>query len=421
MVPDVPEDGKLANNIIYFARALRRAGIAVGPGQIVQAIRAVHAVGFADRADVYWTLRACFLTRGEQSAVFAQMFRLFWRDPRYLEHMMAMMMPAMRGVSEDSMAAPAARQAADALLDGPAASRIADNPATDNAAEVMIDASGTTSANATFHTMDFERMSADEVREARRVIARFELPAPPLISRRLQRADQGHRVDRARTLQSAARRAGHMSCIHRQVPRRRRPDLVALCDISGSMSAYSRTLLHFLHAIMHRANAGWSRVHAFTFGTTLTNITPMLAKREVDDALQAAGQSVEGWNGGTLIGACLREFNVRWSRRVLSRGALVLLISDGLESGDTEQLITESRRLQRTARRVIWLNPLLRWEGFAPNARGIRALLPHVDCFRSAHNLATLAALAEAVRQAEDRGDRDRLLAMMQQDSGVMQ
>jgi len=414
MALDIPEDGKLVNNIIYFARALRRAGLAIGPAQIVQAIKAVRHIGFASPEDLFWALHACFLTRGDQSAVFAQMFRLFWRDPRYLEHMMALMIPALRGAAEDHAAPAAARQAADALLDGPVAEPTTDTPATCGE-ELTIDASGSAAANATLRTMDFERMSADEVRRAREAVAQLTLPVPPLISRRLQRSDRGPRIDRARTLQQAVRLAGDIAAIHRQEQRRRPPDLVALCDISGSMSAYSRTVLHFLHAIMHRPHAGWHRVHVFTFGTTLANITPLLALREVDAALEAAGQSVEDWDGGTRIGDCLRDFNIAWSRRILSRGALVLLVSDGLESGDTEQLAREARRLQRTARRVIWLNPLLRWEGFAPSAGGIRALLPHVDCFRSAHNLATLAGLAATVAHADDRGERDRLLAMVRQ------
>ncbi len=414
MTTDIPEDGNLVNNIIYFARALRRAGLAIGPGQIVRAIKAVQQVGFASSGDLYWALRACFLTRGEQSVVYAQMFRLFWRDPRYLEHMMALLLPSMRGVAEEQTAQAAARQAAEALLDGRGAEPATDAPM-EGGETLTIDATGSTAATATFQTMDFERMSAEEVHRARQAVARLTLPIPPLISRRMQRSDHGSRIDRSRTLRQAARLAGQIATIHRQEQSRRPPDLVALCDISGSMSAYSRTILHFLHATMHRTRRGRGKVHVFTFGTCLANITPLLAVQEVDAALEAAGQSVKDWDGGTRIGDCLHDFNINWSRRVLSRGALVLLISDGLESGDPQQLAREAQRLQRAARRVIWLNPLLRWEGFMPSAGGIRALLPHVDCFRSAHNLATLGGLAATVARADDCGERDRLLAVLRQ------
>jgi hypothetical protein len=179
------------------------------------------------------------------------------------------------------------------------------------------------------------------------------------------------------------------------------------------MSAYSRMVLHFVHAVSNARGQGWARVHAFTFGTRLTNITRHLATRDVDQSLKAAGTEAQDWSGGTRIGACLHTFNRDWSRRVLGQGAVVLLITDGLDRDDGARLAREAERLHLSARRVIWINPLLRWDGFAPRAAGIRALLPHVDCFRSGHNIATLAGLAETVRSAGDRGEKDRLMRAM--------
>jgi uncharacterized protein with von Willebrand factor type A (vWA) domain len=195
-----------------------------------------------------------------------------------------------------------------------------------------------------------------------------------------------------------------------RAPRQRWPNLVVLCDISGSMSAYSRMVLHFVHTVAHARGQGWARVHAFTFGTRLTNVTRHLAARDVDAGLKAAGAQAQDWSGGTRIGACLHAFNRDWSRRVLGQGAVVLLISDGLDRDDAALLAREAERLQLSARRVIWINPLLRWDGFAPRAAGIRALLPRVDCFRAGHNIASLEGLAAAVRDSADRGERDRLL-----------
>lgn len=210
---------------------------------------------------------------------------------------------------------------------------------------------------------------------------------------------------------------GEIREIFRQDHRIRWPNLVALCDISGSMSAYSRTVLRFLHAVANREGDGWSRVHAFTFGTRLTNISRQLGNRDIDAALAAAGTESPDWDGGTRIGECLRSFNRDWSRRIMGQGAVTLLISDGLDSGDPAELDREMQRLQLSSRRLIWINPLLRWDGFLPKARGVRAMLPHVDCFRSAHNIVSLTELAEAVGSADDAGEKPRLIAALKEEA----
>jgi uncharacterized protein with von Willebrand factor type A (vWA) domain len=190
---------------------------------------------------------------------------------------------------------------------------------------------------------------------------------------------------------------------------------VALCDISGSMGTYSRMLLHFLHGATNAKGAGWSKVHSFTFGTRLTNITRHLQRRDVDEALMRAGAQAQDWEGGTRIGACLHAFNRDWSRRVMGQGAVVLLITDGLDRDDPDALAREAQRLQLSARKVIWLNPLLRWEGFSPKARGVRALLPHVDSFRAAHSIDSIAALATALTRPDDAGEKARLMALLRE------
>jgi uncharacterized protein with von Willebrand factor type A (vWA) domain len=186
---------------------------------------------------------------------------------------------------------------------------------------------------------------------------------------------------------------------------------VVICDISGSMSQYSRMVLHFVHAVANRQGQGWARVHAFTFGTRLTNITRHMAERDVDEALKAAGAEAQDWSGGTRIGACLHAFNRDWSRRVLGQGAVVLLITDGLDRDETGLLSREIERLHLSCRRLIWINPLLRWDGFAPRAGGVKAMLPHVDSFRAGHSIASLEGLAAALARGDDAGEKDRLLA----------
>ena len=409
---ELPEDPKLAGNITHFARALRRAGLPIGPGRVIDAIRAVEAAGFTERRDFYWTLHACFVNRPEHARVFAQLFRLYWRDPRYLEHMMAAMLPAIRGVQEDRTAQAAEKRAAEALLDGAEAPRPEEEQTPEEDALIEVDASLTASTSERLRSLDFEQMTIAEMAEARRMLSRLTLPIRPLPSRRSQIAPQG-RIDAARSLRAALKRGGEMQSLARKKPRERYPNLVVLCDISGSMSQYSRTVLHFLHAVANARGAGWAQVHAFTFGTRLTNITRHLATRDVDAALAAAGAQAQDWEGGTRIGASIEAFNRDWSRRVMGQGAVVLLITDGLDRDAPDDLARQMQRLQLTARRLIWINPLLRWDGFAPKAAGIRAMLPHVDSFRAGHSIASLEELAEAISRPDDRGEKDRLMAAL--------
>ncbi|MBV7410130.1 VWA domain-containing protein [Maritimibacter sp. DP1N21-5] len=409
---DLPENPRLVANLTYFARALRAAGLKVGPGKVIDATRAVAAAGFTSKTDFYWTLHAVFVSRPEERRVFHQVFRLYWRDPRYLEHMMAMMLPSVRGVQEDRAAKPAEKRAAEALLDG-IEPEMPEMEGQEEGTEVEIDASFTMSGEERLRTLDFEQMSNAEVAAAKRMLARLTLPVKPLQSRRTKATQHGALPDWRRTMRDAMRTGGEIREFATKDRRIRWPNLVVLCDISGSMSSYSRMVLHFLHSVANQKGAGWARVHGFTFGTRLTNITRHLATRDVDAALAAAGAEAQDWEGGTRIGACLHQFNRDWSRRVMGQGAVVLLITDGLDRDDPERLAREMERLHLSAKRVIWLNPLLRWEEFAPKARGIRAMLPHVDSFRAGHNIASLEALVTALSKPDDMGEKARLMAMM--------
>ncbi|QBF31406.1 VWA domain-containing protein [Thalassococcus sp. S3] len=408
---EIPEHPKLAQNITHFARALRKAGLPIGPGRVIDAVQAVAAAGFTEKRDFYWTLHACFVNRPEHRAVFAQVFRLYWRDPRYLEHMMSYMIPAVRGVQEERTAQSAEKRAAEALLDGVQRDLPEDDPqGSEEGTEIEVDASLTMSTEERLRSLDFEQMSTEEIAQAKRMLARLTLPVKPIASRRAQPSHLGRRIDRARTLRAAMRQGGELHKIARAAPRPRWPNLVVLCDISGSMSQYSRMVLHFLHALSNAKGQGWARVHAFTFGTRLTNITRHLRQRDVDAALAAAGSEAQDWEGGTRIGSCLHDFNRDWSRRVMGQGAVVLLITDGLDRDEPDALAHEMQRLHLSSRRLIWLNPLLRWEGFAPKARGIAAMLPHVDSFRAGHSVASLEELAAVISRPDDPGEKARLM-----------
>jgi uncharacterized protein with von Willebrand factor type A (vWA) domain len=407
---EIPEDGKLAHNIAHFARALRKAGLPVGPGRTLDAVKAVAAAGFDRREDFYFTLQAIFVSRPEERSTFAQVFRLFWRDPRYLDHMMSLMLPQVHGVQEDRIAQAAEKRAAEALLDGQLPPPPRD---TADGEQIEIDATATMSAEERLKTLDFEQMSTEEIAAAKRMLAKLSLPVKPLKTRRSAPSTLTARIDARRTLRNAMRTGGEIAALARKAPVTRWPNLVVLCDISGSMADYSRMVLHFVHAVANQKGQGWAKVHAFTFGTRLTNITRHLRARDVDAALKAAGSEAQDWSGGTRIGQSLHAFNRDWSRRVLGQGAVVLLITDGLDRDDAALLARETERLHLSCRRLIWLNPLLRWTGFAPRAQGIRAILPHVDSFRAGHSIASLEALGQAISEPSDHGERDRLMAMI--------
>jgi hypothetical protein len=413
----LPENPRLAQNITHFARALRRAGLPISPGRVSEAVAAVAAAGFTSRQDFYWTLHACFVSKPEHRTVFAQVFRLYWRDPRFLEHMMAAMLPAIRGTQEEKPAKPAQKRAAEALLDGAGAPDLPDTEQPEPPAQLDLNAELTMSSEERLRQLDFEQMSTAEIADAKRMLAKMQLPIRPIRSRRLVPSGQGRRINWRRTMQAAARKGGEITTLARADQRLRWPNLVVICDISGSMSQYSRLILHFLHAVANRKGPGWARVHGFTFGTRLTNITRHLAERDVDAALAAAGAEAQDWEGGTRIGACLHDFNRDWSRRVMGQGAVVLLITDGLDRDDPDQLSAEMQRLHLSSRRLIWLNPLLRFDGFAPKARGIQAMLPHVDSFRAGHSIAALDDLAAALSDEGDTGEKQRLLSMLAADA----
>jgi hypothetical protein len=212
-------------------------------------------------------------------------------------------------------------------------------------------------------------------------------------TRRFRPSRRGSRIDFRATLRRWARSGGNSAEFARREPRTRVPPLVVLCDISGSMERYTRMFLHFLHALTNDR----ARVHVFLFGTRLTNVTRALRQKDPDKAMERVSDSVEDWAGGTRIGHTLAEFNLRWSRRVLGQNATVLLISDGLDRDAALGLREEVERLSKSCRRLVWLNPLLRFEGFEPRSSGARAMLPFVDDFRPAHNLDSLGAIAEVL------------------------
>ena len=384
--------GDLATNIVHFGRLLRAAGIPVGPGRILDALNAIDAVGLANRQDFYWTLHAVFVSRQDQRELFDQAFQVFWRDPRLPDQLLSLVLPQLRsdGGRPDDQAT-FLRRLAEALHRSDHG-REPQDAAADHAAMTWSD-------REVLSQMDFEQMSQAEIAEAKRAIADARLNLMRVPTRRMRADARGRRIDMRATLRASLRGGRAIIPLRHRRRTRRQPLLVVLCDISGSMSTYSRMLLHFLHAVTNDRD----RVDTFLFGTRLTNVTRHLRPKDVDVALSKVAAVVQDWSGGTRIGRCLREFNHHWSRRVLGQGAIVLLITDGLDRDAAAGLEAEMVRLRKSCRRLIWLNPLLRYGGYEAKTQGARAMRPHVDEFRAAHSLNSLAQLVQALERVRHR------------------
>ena len=391
--------GHLAENIAYFARALRQAGLPVGPGAVVDAVAAVEAAGIGHKSDFRATLHAVFVKKREHMAVFDQAFAIFWRKRALMERMMAAMMPVAPGRPDDKRAE-ALRRVSEALYNDKAREpeKVEE--------QKILDARLTVSDIELFKSRDFEQMTAAEIEEANRQIEKLVLPLDAVPLRRMRPSVHGRMVDPRASMRASMRAGAGGITLKFRERAEKHPPLVAIVDISGSMSTYSRVFLHFLHALSKTGR----KVHSFVFATELTNVSRALqAHKDPDLALSAASKQVRDWDGGTRIGQTLSEFNRLWSRRVLSQGAVVLLITDGLERQGTDELAFAMDRLHRSCRRLIWLNPLLRYDAFEAKAAGIRAMLPHVDEFRSLHNLNSMRDLCMALSaQRADGGDPRR-------------
>jgi uncharacterized protein with von Willebrand factor type A (vWA) domain len=389
-------EGRLAENVMHFARLLRAAGLRIGPDRVLDCVRALDIAGARQfpprREDWYWTMSAVLLSRQEQRPIFDQAFAIFWRDPKLAEKMMQMLMPQAygRGAKPETEQS---QRLTDALMQQRREAQ------EESAQRLESEARLSFSSREVLQHMDFDTMSAAELAEARKMIGQLRLPLPIVRTRRKRVSAAGKSIDLRATLRESFHEGGDIIPLVRAAPRELHPPLVVLCDISGSMNPYSRMFLHFLHAITNDQD----RVTVFVFGTRLTNITRQLRHRDVDVAMAKVSTAIQDWSGGTRIGASLREFNYRWGRRVLGQNACVLLVSDGLDREAGEGLGEEMERLAKSCRRLIWLNPLLRYEKFEARPAGVRAMLPHVDLFLPVHNLKTLVDLAKALNAPASR------------------
>lgn len=384
MTTPSPVTGLIADNVVGFARALRAAGVPVGPGAVIDALQALRMIDIGHRGEVYATLQAVFVKRHEHALIFAQAFDLFFRAEQEWMHL-------LDSVPLPDHARPKPKPASRRVQEALSQTRKVEETPTE-AQELRLSPSD----QEILQKKNFAQMSAAEIAEAARAIANMKLPQAELRTRRFTPDTRGRKLDLRRTIRASLRTGGDIVDLRRLGRIDKPAPIVALLDISGSMSEYTRLFLHFLHAITDARK----RVSVFLFGTRLTNVTRALRSRDPDEALASCSTTVEDWAGGTRIGTSLQTFNKLWGRRVLGQGAIVLLISDGLEREADDRLAFEMDRLHRSCRRLIWLNPLLRFSGFEAKAQGIKMMLPYVDEFRPVHNLSSITDLIGALSTA---------------------
>ena len=380
--------GKLAGNLAGFGRALRRAGVRTDAMRIGLAAEAAMLVGVDRRADLASAMEAVMISREEDRLVFRELFDAWFRDPELANKLLAQMLPSAEGKAEPSKRRPRVREALTAPRD-------AVKPA-QTEREIDFDAAMTASDRQRLHHADFNALGAAEYRLVERLARDIALPVPSLPSRRLRVAGDGgvhSRMHWPGVLHEAARTGGEMLRLPKLSRRRQPLPLLVLIDVSGSMERYARLLLAFLHASTRRAG----RRDVFAFGTHLSDLTPAFRIADTDAMLAAAGAAIDDFAGGTRLGDSLAQLRHGHARRLSGRRTLVLVISDGLDTGEPEALERELLWLKRHSRRVLWLNPLLRYEGYAPLARGAAMLHRHADAMLAVHNLSALEQLAASL------------------------
>jgi uncharacterized protein len=365
----------LLANLIVFARTLRASGLSVRASGVPDAVRALAEVGIGRKADVRDALRTVFVYRRDDGAQFDALFEQFWR-----------VWPEAAGALPRPMHVPLrARPKVRLVAPGEASAERGDRE--DAGQDLAVDVR-TYSPDETWRRKDFSTFTPADVALAKAALSKLTWSPGWRVTRRWEPGRSGT-VDLRRLLRDNVRHSGELIAIPYRARRTKPRPLIVICDVSGSMDPYTRMLLLFAHAMAR----GMRRVEVFVFSTRLTRITRQFAAQRVDEALR--GVQPQGlWSGGTRIGEAIQSFNVEWARRVLSRGPVVLLISDGWDLGDPELLAREIARLQRSVQRLIWLNPLLGSPGYEPLTRGLQAALPFVDDFLPVHNMASLEALA---------------------------
>lgn len=386
----------LNERLIDFIHLLRGAGIKISAHRALPIAQTLPLISITQREDFYWMLHSLLVSNPNDHLLFDEAFHLFWQKRNSFDQILSLLLPT-------AQIPQAARPISPRLL--PAFSE-EDTVKKEMEREIEIDLALAPSAEEILHHTDFEKMSPQEVEEAKRAMALLPYAFDPLLHRRWESSVRRAAIDPRASFRKAMREAHGLPLCFRKRSLKH-PPLVVLCDISGSMSRYSRLALHFLYFLSrHRRN-----VHTFLFGTKLSNVTRWLRDRDGDIAIDTIATKVQDWSGGTRIGANIQEFNRLWARRVLSQKATLLILTDGLERGDPNELKRELQRLKRSCHHLIWLNPLLRYGGYEAKAQGAAILSHYADEIRPVHNLQSLEQLLLALRKEASHDRRYSFLS----------
>ncbi len=377
------KSGNLLHNLILFGRLLRALGMDVNPGRMIDSVQALDHVEIGSRTDFYFTLRSLLVHKKDDLPLFDHAFDLFWVTQSGEGIPIGHFLTKEEDVPQQVVTLPTLNQQEER-------DESSDDGA-DDETQTVIEVTRTFSRREVLRDKDFGQMTAGELQEIKRFIAEIVWQLGQRLTRRKRNARRGRFLDMRRTFRRNLRYGGEMLEWPRRERKFKQRPLIILADISGSMEQYSRLLLHFIYSLTNGLEQG---VEAFVFSTRLTRITRQLRGRDVDNVLIEVSHKVYDWAGGTRIGEALKSFNFEWGRRVLGRGAIVLLISDGWDRGDPQLLHEEMGRLNRSSYRLIWLNPLLGSTNYEPLTRGMQAALPFIDDFLPVHNLTSLEDLA---------------------------
>ena len=382
--------GQLLRNLLLFGRVLRGLGLDVNPGRMMDLVSALDSIEIGNKSDFFYAARTLLVHEREDLELFDDAFELFWRKPAVSWDLEWQGLIRRRRSTKPVVTPPP-------LKDEPPSTNDSDSAPKETT--TVIEVTRTYSDREVLRHKDFAQMSAEESEAVRQMMAHLRWRTSERRTRR-RRPGKGEMLDLRRTLRRSLRAGGEIFNLAYREPKLKPRPLVIIADISGSMERYTRVLLHFIYGMKAALT---QPVEAFVFSTRLTRITRPLQIRDLDLALKNVGELVHDWAGGTRIGESLKYFNFEWGRRVLSRGAVVLIISDGWDRGDIELLNREMARLKRNCHRVIWLNPLLGAPDYEPLTRGIQAALPHIDVFLPVHNLASIEDLADRLADLEKR------------------
>ena len=380
------QDTKLLDNILRFIRLLRKSGVKIGNQSSIDALKGIKILKIGSRKEFYWSLHTTLINRNEDKEIFDQCFYLFWQNPKIMEQVFNLLIPQIG--TQKSPENPKKQL-----------KRISENLGKKNIDleknqkdEIIFDSQMSWSNKSSINSKDFEMMSLSELKEAEEVIKKLLIKSKNQLTRRWKSKDNGIKISYKNTIKKSIQNNGIIKLGYRSQLKKSK-SLVILIDISGSMESYSRIMLFFSHLLMQQQND----IEVFTFGTSLTRITRLLKNKDIDFSLNKIGNFVTDWAAGTKITSSINDFNLNWSRRILTQNQSLILISDGLERDQTKNLDFEINRLSMFAKNIIWLNPLLRYEKFEPKVASIKTILKYVNKIVPIHNINSIDKLVNDI------------------------